>query len=72
MTEREITRASMEAALTAKVAEIRAKPEYLWADGRSNQKTDSAGRPVVKVGVANCALDHDLWQELRNPAIVGQ
>ena len=72
MTETMITHTSIEAALAHKVAETRAKPEYLWADGRSNQKTSETGSPVVKVGVGNCALDYDLWQKLRNPALVGQ
>ena len=66
-----ITPLAIEAALRAKVAQIRNKPEYLWADGRRNHRLDGGGEAAVKVAVANCALDYDLWEGLRNPALVG-
>jgi hypothetical protein len=68
----EITQVKIEIALRRKVEEVRSKPEYMWADGRRNHKITDAGEAVVKVALANCALDFDLWQGLRNPALVGQ
>jgi hypothetical protein len=33
--------------------------------------TDDDGRPAVRLAIANCAPDMDIWQGLRNPAQVG-
>jgi ferredoxin len=67
-----ITPASIEAALRRKIEEIRTKPAYLWADGRRNHAVNQEGEAAMKVGVANCTLDFDLWKRLRNPALIGR
>jgi len=67
----ELTRSSLEEALTARVAEVTNKSEYLWGDARRNFKLDADGQPAVQAAVANCPQDYDLWQGLRNPALVG-
>ena len=72
MTRAEMTQMGLTEALRLKAQEIRQKPEYRWADGRHNHKVDALGRPAIKAAVANCALDFDLWQGLRNPALIGR
>jgi ferredoxin len=67
-----MTPASIEAALQRKVEEIRTKPEYLWADGWRNHRVNEEGEAALKTGVANCTLDFDLWEGLRNPALIGR
>ena len=79
----DLTRDSVESLIKQKVREVANKPEYMWADSRRNymcEKADGGDRdrsdrdgsePVVRVGMANCRLDHDLWDGLRNPASVG-
>ena len=57
--------------LEAKIAELRQQPEFQWQGGRSNYALDADGSPAVRVAVAQCGMDFDLWKEIRNPAMVG-
>lgn len=54
-----------------KVKELKNQPEYQWQDGRINFETTPEGEPAIKAGVANCPIDHDIWEGLRNPAQIG-
>ena len=66
-----ITPSALQDALVSKVVEVRAEPDYAWSGGRFNHMTDAAGRPVVRVAVANCGLETDIWAGLRSPSNVG-
>ena len=43
--------------VTKKVSEVARQPEHAWGDDFHPYMTDEDGRPVVRVGVANCAID---------------
>jgi hypothetical protein len=66
----ELSRSLLEDLVREKVSEVSLKPEYVWADTRQNYMRES-DRPVVRVGMANCRLDYDLWEGLRSPASIG-
>ncbi len=66
-----LTRTPLQRALKEKVEELRKQPEFQWEDGRTNFALDADGSAAVRVSVANCPLDFDLWSGLRNPAMVG-
>ncbi len=69
---KKITPISVEIALRGKIEEIRRKPEYLWAGGWRNHRVNDEEEAALKVGVANCAPEFDLWKGLRNPALIGR
>ncbi len=54
-----------------KITELQEEPEFQW--GRDNIKyaLDENGEPAVKLAVGNVPLNYDLWEGLRNPAVVG-
>jgi hypothetical protein len=54
-----------------KIAELQEEPEFQWAKDRITYAVDQEGKPDVKLAVGNIPLDYDLWQGLRNPAVVG-
>ena len=57
--------------LTRKVAEVAREPEYSWGDRFQSYMAEADGAPVVRLAVTNCRPDMDIWQGLRNPAMVG-
>ncbi len=67
-----LTRETLESALAQKVAEVRAEPEYSWGNGDFTHMTEADGQAVVRVAIANCSLETDVWAGLRSPAIVGR
>jgi len=54
-----------------KVDEVAKEPDYTWSRDFRSFMAGKDGRPVVRVGIANCNLDTDIWEGLRNPANVG-
>ena len=54
-----------------KVLELHEEPEFQWNETRTTYRTDSDGKPQIKVAIGNVPLDYDLWEGLRNPATVG-
>lgn len=52
-----------------KITELQEEPEFA-RDQRIPYARENE-TPEVKVAVGNVSLDHDLWKELRNPAVVG-
>jgi hypothetical protein len=56
--------------LTEKVLELQAEPEFQKISD-CDFATDSEGHPLIKAAVGNVTLDYDLWEGLRNPAVVG-
>ncbi len=66
-----IDRQSVRKTLQEKVEELVEQPEYRWGGDERTFAVDGQGRPAVRVGIANCELDFDIWEGLRNPATVG-
>ncbi len=66
-----LARERLQAVLTDRVLDVLREPEYGWGDGFRSFMTDDDGRPAVRLAVANCTPDADIWQGLRNPAQVG-
>lgn len=54
-----------------RIAELRGEPEFQWGRERVRYAVDEAGEPRVKLAVGNVPLDYDIWEGLRNPAVVG-
>jgi ferredoxin len=67
----EITRDSVEKLLKDKILQLSAQPEFRWKHGQNNYELDPDGSPAVRVALASCSVDFDLWAGLRNPAKVG-
>jgi hypothetical protein len=51
--------------------ELQEEPEFQWKKESIKYAVDSDGEPIVRVAVGNIPLDYDLWEGLRNPAVVG-
>lgn len=66
-----ITRDSAEKLLKEKIVQLSAQPEFQWKEGQTNYEQDPDGSPAVRVALAGCSVDFDLWAGLRNPAKVG-
>jgi len=66
-----VVRERLQSLLVDKVAEVAGEPEHTWGSGFRSFMADEEGRPVVRVAVADCAPDLDIWQGLRGPALVG-
>ena len=49
-----ITHERLQALLIDKVDEIAREPEYTWQGGFKSLMRDSDGRPVARLGIANC------------------
>ena len=66
-----IARATLQERLAGKVEEVAGEPEYGWSSPFRSFMTDDEGVPVVRVAIASCAPDVDIWEGLRSPAHVG-
>lgn len=66
-----IEKSTLESSLKEKIMELKRQPEFQWDDGRTSYAIDADGSPAARVAVANSPLDFDLWDGLRNPAMVG-
>ena len=49
---------------------LQAEPEFQRTSG-TDYAVDSNGVPQIKVAMGNMPLEYDLWEGLRNPAVVG-
>jgi hypothetical protein len=56
--------------LTEKVFCLQAEAEFQRSTG-PEYAIDANGRPLDKLAVGNVPLEHDLWEGLRNPALIG-
>ena len=65
-----ITLKTVSQLLTEKVLELQAEPEFQKNSG-CDFAADTEGNPLIKVAIGNVPLDYDLWDGLRNPAVVG-
>ena len=66
-----ISRDTLEALLQGKVEEVASEPSYSWGDGFNGFMVDDAGKPVIRVAIANFMPKVDIWEGLRSPACVG-
>ena len=54
-----------------RIMELQEEPEFQWSRDRITYAVDGGGDPMVKLTLGNVPLDYDLWEGLRNPAVVG-
>ena len=55
-----------------RIAELQEEPEFQWSRERIQYATEEDGEePSVKVAIGNVPLTYDLWEGLRNPAVIG-
>jgi hypothetical protein len=54
-----------------KVSELREEPEFQWKSNQIKHALEQNGDPSIKLTVGNVPLEYDLWEGLRNPAVVG-
>jgi ferredoxin len=64
-------KSTLEKLLKEKILQLNAQPEFQWKEDHTIYEQDSDGSPAVRVSVAGCPIDFDLWVGLRNPAKVG-
>ena len=67
----EVTPEELTAAFKEKIGELQEEPEFQWNKEKMKYALDKNGEADVKLAVANIPLDYDLWEGLRNPAVVG-
>lgn len=71
MGEMEITVRKITDIFKEKILELQEEPEFQWGKGKIKYAIDESGGPCVKLAIGNVTLDYDLWDGLRNPAVVG-
>ena len=54
-----------------KILELQDEPEFQRSIEKTKFATDKNSDPAVKLAVGNVPLDYDLWEGLRNPALIG-
>ena len=54
-----------------KIIEVQEEPKFQRSAEKTEYATDASGKPLVKLALGNIPLDYDLWEGLRNPAVVG-
>lgn len=54
-----------------KIEELQEEPEFQWSSEKTKYRMDANGNPEVKIAIGNISLDYDLWEGLRNPAMIG-
>ena len=54
-----------------KIIEVQEEPEFQRSTKTIKHAIDKNGEPLVKLAVGNVPVDYDLWEGLRNPAVVG-
>ena len=57
--------------LADRVTELQEEPEFQRGDRKRPYACDETGKPQIKLAVGNVPVDYDLWQDLRNPAVLG-
>lgn len=54
-----------------KILEVQEEPEFQRSTETIKHAIDNNEEPLVKLAVGNVPIDYDLWEGLRNPAVVG-
>ena len=67
----DVTLEGIENAFKEKILELQEEPEFQCNREQIKYAADADGAPIVKVAVGNVPVDYDLWEGLRNPAVVG-
>lgn len=67
----EITAKNLKSAFEEKIVELSEESEFQWGSKKINYAVDQNGEPDVKLALGNVPLDYDLWEGLRNPALIG-
>lgn len=57
--------------LKEKIRQIAREPAFARDGGGEPFLRDEDGTPAIRLAVANCSIDTDIWQGLRSPAAVG-
>ena len=57
--------------LKEKIIEVQEEPEFQRSMEKTKYATDASSEPLIKLALGNIPLDYDLWEGLRNPAVVG-
>ncbi len=57
--------------LKQKILEVQEEPEFQRSTEKIKYAAGKNGEPLVKLAVGNVPIDYDLWEGLRNPAVVG-
>jgi hypothetical protein len=66
----EIIVKTIEQELSASIVALQAEPEF-QGTGEPEYAVNSSNVPQIKVAIGNVPLEYDLWEGLRNPAVVG-
>jgi len=67
----DITLSGLASLFREKIEELQGEPEFQWGAEKMKYAVDESGEPSVKVALGNIPLHYDLWEGLRNPALVG-
>lgn len=54
-----------------KISELQEESDFQCAPKRIKYAMDKKGESNVRLAIGNIPLDYDLWEGLRNPAVVG-
>lgn len=50
---------------------LQEEPDFQWSSDDVKYAINGKGEPRIQLAVGNVSLDYDLWEGLRNPAVVG-
>ena len=53
------------------IAELQEEPEFQGGNRCRQYACDDEGMAQIKLAVGNVPVDYDMWQDLRNPAVLG-
>lgn len=67
----EVTDKELKDIFKENIVELQEEPEFQWSAERIKYAADTSGAPNIKLGIGNVPLDYDLWEGLKNPAVVG-
>lgn len=67
----ELTVSRMGRLFTERIAELQEEPEFQRVDSKRYYVSNEDGTPQLKLAMGNMPVGYDLWEDLRNPAVVG-
>jgi len=56
---------------TERIVDLQEEPEFQRGDRKRNYASNEDGTPQIKLAMGNVPVDYDLWEDLRNPAVIG-
>jgi len=66
-----ISQNTLQKGFQEKIFELLEEPQFSGNTAKRKFAADPDGNPAVKLAIGNVPLDYDLWEGLRNPAVVG-